>query len=763
MPGPFKRLIPSMFARRLLLLAVAAVAAFAVLAGKLAWITTVEAAARRAEAESVLTSTSLVPTVRGRILDYKDRVLAREKASYDVAVHYSVITGDWAYHRARRDAYNANRYRWREMGPNEQEQVISLYEDRYAQKLADFWDELADLGSTTQTDLADRRATIVQKVQQVASYLWVQWQQREARRIQGDVPLYRVAKSIGEEESKHAVIEDVGPQTRVRIAQMIAESSHDSVWQQVAVVDSRRRVYPHEVMEVTVDRSTLPLSLQNDEPITIRLEGVAMHAIGAMRPAWAKDLEQHPFVITEDGRRRIDLKGYRPGDRMGSFGIEASQEDVLRGSRGKRTIDRITDETIETIDPQRGRDVVLSLDIHLQARIEALMSQDPRVGLMRGQPWHAGEMPPEKIGKPLNGSAVVLDVALGQVRAAVSVPGISRSGMDENAEQFTGDLANLPMWYRPVAMPYEPGSTVKPIVLASAVIDRKVGYDEQVYCHGYFDPNNRNILRCWYYNYFGLHHENLDGPHAVMHSCNIFFFEMGKRLGSRRLVTWYDRFGLGRYVYCGLLGESRGDLPDLAQSHVPNTPGFAPRDAVLMSIGQGPIRWTPLQAARAYATLARNGNVVNPTFLAHGATRTDDVQDWTLDPKGVQMALEGLRLAATEPEGSVHHISMEHEDGSRVREDIFRGLPEDLTIMAKSGTADTEYTRIDDNSDGTIQPEEVRKRGDHAWTICLVQRPTSPRPDFVIVVVAEFAGSGARVSGPIVNQILRVMREEGYL
>ena len=96
MPRALRRLVPSMFNRRLLLLATAALAATCLLAAKLAWLTLVEGAVRKDSAERVLKRTSHPRTARGRILDCKGRILAADVPSDDLAVHYSVITGEWA-------------------------------------------------------------------------------------------------------------------------------------------------------------------------------------------------------------------------------------------------------------------------------------------------------------------------------------------------------------------------------------------------------------------------------------------------------------------------------------------------------------------------------------------------------------------------------------------------------------------------------------------------------------------------------------------
>lgn len=761
MANGLQRLIPSMFSRRLLALAAAAVGVTAILAAQLAWLTIAEGAQRRERAEKVLESTIYTPTVRGRILDCKDRVLAGEHASYDVAVHYSMITGDWAYDRARRAARREHRYEWNDLSERERDELAVQQQGPFNQQIDELWRELCRLGEIDESQLQQRRATIIERVQQVASHLWVRWRRIRQRESGRPVTLNEVADPIAEQEMHHPVLHHIGAETRVRVEQLIAEADGNSVWSKVSVTDSRRRVYPYEKMTVEVDLSTLPGPLKKEQTITVDVEGVALHALGAMRKIWPQDTIDHPFVGA-DGN--VALDGYRPGDLRGSWGIEKSQEWRLRGTRGLRIRDNITRQTVKTIEPVPGRDVMISLDINLQARIQALMGHDPRVGLMRRQQWHeARELPANMLGRPLNGAAVVMDVATGQIRAAVSVPGITRSGLQDDYERLHKDRVNMPLLNRAIGANYPPGSTVKPLVLSAAVTDRKIAYGGTVECKGMIDPAHPNRMRCWIYKLFYPNtHGPLTGPDAIKHSCNIFFYTMGRRLKAQRLIEWYRRLGLGGVTQCGLDEEAKGILPDLRRAGQPNAPGMSVNEAMLMAIGQGPMAWTPIQACKAYAMVARSGSEVYPTFLGPGAAAVDHPpQTWHFDPQGAELAMRGLQMAANDRGATISALSHELVRG----EPIFNVLDDEpeLRVMAKSGTADTGVSWVDVNGNNRRDAGEIGRRGDHAWTVCLVQRPSSPRPDFVVAVVVEHAGSGSHAAGPIANQILHAMLAEGYL
>jgi penicillin-binding protein 2 len=759
MSRALRRLVPSMFTRRLLLLAAVAVGVALLLAGKLAWLTLIEGSVRRQRAEQVLTVASYPRTARGRILDCKGRVLAEDVPSEDLAVNYAVITDEWAYTQARSKAYNANRHRWRQLTPTERQTLIGPYQPAFEDQTEQLWQTLSQLSGVPRAELKDRRATIARKVKQLADHVWMARRATEARRLGQAVPLWKVAQPIEEQKAPHALLPAVDAQLRVSVERRIAAAGAGQgpeVWKMVSFIDSKRRHYPLEACTVAVSRHNLPGELQHSDAIELEIQGVALHTIGDLRTVEGRDIngaQSNPFA---NRGIVVNLAGYRPGDLKGRGGIERSQEQRLRGSRGRRFVERATGNTIKalSISPVPGRDVQLSLDIQLQARIEALMSHDERIGLMRRQRWHYSGIPDEVLGEAMNGAAVVMDVASGEIRAAVTVPGVSRADVRDHYMDLLEDEARLPLWNRPVQMAYQPGSTVKPAVLVAAVTDQVLAYDETIECLGMLDPDKRHQLRCWIYKVGGGHHGPLNGPESIKHSCNVFYFNLGRRLGGLRLVTWYDRLGVGRRPGSGLLEEARGNLPALPDPtrmsglDDEDAPALSRGNAILMAIGQGPIRWTPLQASAVYATIARQGSASHPTFVARGDSPVQADQVWRIDPRAAAMALDGLYRAANEPGGTVHHLSL--IDGKPA---IF-DMP-GVRIYAKSGTADSGRNWTD--SQGTVRDR------DHAWTICLVQRDGSDAPDFVVVVVVEDGGSGGAVAGPIVNQILHEMRMEGYL
>ena len=181
---------------------------------------------------------------------------------------------------------------------------------------------------------------------------------------------------------------------------------------------------------------------------------------------------------------------------------------------------------------------------------------------------------------------------------------------------------------------------------------------------------------------------------------------------------------------------------------------ITPFDATLMGIGQGPVTWSPLHAANAYATIARSGDWLPPRLVMGGEAPAPSGRDLHLDTRAVTAALAGLDYAVNNAGGSGNHMTTDEDGGL---EPIFN--LEGVRLWGKTGTAEAPDLMVDDDGDGPGRPRAARV-GDHSW---FVVRGGKDRPRYAVSVVIEYGGSGAKVSGPIVNQILHALRAEGYL
>jgi penicillin-binding protein 2 len=504
---------------------------------------------------------------------------------------------------------------------------------------------------------------------------------------------------------------------------------------------------------------------------------------GVREEVWRQDLDRRPFrTVDSAGDVAVDLGGYRPGhDTVGSYGIERTYEDLLRGKRG-RTMERVdTKETTRT-EPVLGSDLQLTLDIALQARVQALFM--PEVGLARAQQWHYGwdndETPKQMLLNylaPLNGAAVVLDVDTGEILSMVSWPTVAAGEDFDDAVR----AARNPSLNRAIEGSYPPGSIIKPIVYVSAVRSGVFGADDQIECNGHFFGEGDSFGRCWIYRKqynYQTHSKAIGGPldveAAISRSCNIYFYTIAQRMGLRTLTDWYRNFGLGQNLDIGiarweprldkagnkigdrLSGEHPGVLPSAqAIAKIESTgdrmvPAFA-------GVGQGPILWTPMQAANAYATLARGGVIRDAELLrtpipGRAARRTGD---WKLNPHSCDRAFEGLRQSVEERHGTGNRVSYKDKSAEAII-----NAP-GVVVWAKTGTAQAPPLKVDDDGNGTI--DRTITGLDHAWFVGLVGDAQEPRPRYAVAVLLEHGGSGGRSAGPIANQVIHALIAEGYL
>ncbi|MEM1446554.1 MAG: penicillin-binding transpeptidase domain-containing protein [Planctomycetota bacterium] len=775
-----RRVIPSMFHRRLTLLGLMAFVLLAGLGLKTATLTTGNSHhERRAKAERPLQDTSYIPTVRGRILDRTGVVLAVDEPGWNVEVEYRALTQQWVQDMAEAAARVELGAAWRELGIAEKDAAIGEHVGRYSQVAEAAWQTLADLGDTQGSELEGVRTSIVQRTERVAALVTEANRRNRMAELQEDVSVADAYMEIREQRASHAVLFDVAETSIGVLGDLIAEAERDApgwrrpttrgyrvtaapppsaFWLEVKPVRAKHRRYPLETVTLQVDRSSFPEPLASDEPATLTVPGVAMHVLGQLRPIYATDplWEQRPFLRELPSGELVDeLGGYRAGDRIGAFGVERAAEMTLRGSRGRKVIRLDADETVAEVPPVAGRDVTLTIDHRLQARAQAILSHDDQVGLMQIHPWLGAPMP---TGTKLNGAAVVMDLKTGEVLAAVSVPGLTLHDLTRRRVEVFNDFTFEPTIFRATAKPYAPGSTAKPLILAAAIAEGIHGPDAMIDCsRGYLYENRPTIFRDWIFRLdpnrnFG----EINGVTAIKVSSNVFFGVLGQRLRPERVHGWFNAFGAGRRL--GLnMDERAGQLFDPQGSN-------AVSEANMACIGQGEIDMTPLQVLNAYATLFRGGEVIRPSFVRGEPQRRSRLP---IPDSAIRVVREGMWKSANEgrngdaASGTTYRLNLREYGPLRP---IFN--TPGVTVYAKSGSAQCSPTveRFDTDGDGLADTSgEIVQQGAHAWVVALAKPDGESDPTIGVAVIVEHGWSGGATAGPIANQLIRACQVEGYL
>jgi penicillin-binding protein 2 len=753
------------FPRRITLLGALITAATLGLAAQMFRLSVVQGAVHRGTAEKRLDLVRYLETLRGRILDRRGRVLAEDRPGHDVAIDYEVITGAWALQKARAEARRADRRAWARMDDAQRHAAVEARLPARQADVEELWAAVMRLGAIDRPDLDRRLDSIKSGVEKIAAAVL-------ERRVREGADQAPRVQPVREQQQAHVVLPGVSREVAFefrRLAERLAITADGRPG--IVVRDVTQRVHPWGTVQVTIDREALPQPLRSEHPATVEVAGVADHVLGAMRDdVWAEELERRPFHTPQDARG-VDLEGYRLGDAVGARGLERSFEDHLRGSRGV-LLTRLDTGEAERRSYVPGSDLHLTLDIALQARIQAIMS--PELGLARVHQWQAGwdasgapRPLPLPAGTPLDGAAVVIDVDSGDILAMVSTPTVAMG----RALPAPCRSIHQPWLNRGVEAIYPPGSIAKPIALLAAASEGEFDRNSTIECTGHYLAERDDILRCWCYRAPSfLTHGSLGTEEALARSCNIFFYTLGERLGLARLSSWFARFGVGRPYDIGLLyavegpggtassrGEAGGTLPEPGELESMRASGELRFASIIMGTGQGPVTWTPLHAAQAFATIARGGRYLAPTLVRRAGGSSAPLEHMTLDESLVATIMEGLRASVAEPHGTGNHIA--YPTGTSEPLINARGV----TVWAKTGTAQAPPASFDLDCDGVAETRV--DDGSHAWFVGLVgPGPRGvARPRFAIAVIFEYGGSGGRAAGPVANQVILALQAEGYL
>ena len=344
------------------------------------------------------------------------------------------------------------------------------------------------------------------------------------------------------------------------------------------VIQVKERSY--ELSGVMVVESTIREYVAGD---------IAAHLIGQIGPIYAEEYEE------------LSDKGYAMNDVIGKSGIEEAFESQLRGQNGKRTITlnsngEVIDATV-TEPPVPGNSIMLTIDMDLQQVAQDSLEEEILWLQANGE---------EGEGKEATAGAVVaLDCKTGEILAMASYPTYNLATYNQDYNDLLANPDN-PLFNRALQGTYAPGSIFKPLVGTAGLQEGLITPSYTYTCnHVYtFYEDYQPTCLGW--------HPNFTVMDALRVSCNIFFYDLGRRLGIDTLVDYASQFGLGEPT--GIeLPEAIGHMssPEYSESigEIWN-----PGDVLQTSIGQSKSLFTPLQLATYTATLA-NGGVRMKTHL----------------------------------------------------------------------------------------------------------------------------------------------------
>ncbi len=446
------------------------------------------------------------------------------------------------------------------------------------------------------------------------------------------------------------------------------------------------------------------------------LPGVVVH------PEFQRNNPRGPYAahvigyvgeVSEQQLTKEDFQGLHQGSIVGQYGVERKYDKLLRGQAGRKLIevDALGHEkrTISVDKPQAGHDLYLTIDFDLQRLAEDLLGKEA-------------------------GAIIALDPKTGETLALASRPSFDPNSLSRglSSKEWRGILQDKrhPLTNRAIQGLYPPGSTFKIIMATAALETNGIDMTDTIQCIGRFRFGNRTF-RDWKVN----GHGSMNLHSAITHSCDIYFYKIGNRLGIENIAKYASLFGLGEKTGIDLPSEKSGIVPSPKWKEQTRGEPWYPGETISVAIGQGYVTVTPIQMAKVIATISNNG-VAHQPQLVRGIRRRNTGVIETL-PVSKPMSL-GLQPNFVK--------NIQNSLASVVSNGTARRANSPLvTIAGKTGTSQVVALRSDKEKE---TPKEFR---DHAW---FVSYAPFENPKIAVAVLAEHSGHGGSAAAPLARKLI---------
>lgn len=412
-------------------------------------------------------------------------------------------------------------------------------------------------------------------------------------------------------------------------------------------------------------------------------------------------------VTDENGQTTYPLreKGYNMNDIIGISGLESAYEDELRGKDGVETITRNSDgvivDTALTTVPEPGHTVQLTIDNRFQKAVDKALASNIE---MINRTYNANST------KAAAGAAVVVDVKTGAVLAASNYPSFDQNLYATQYSEYSAD-ESLPLFNRALQGLYTPGSTFKPAVAIAALDTGLINRYSTVNCTRVYTYYKDYRPKCTQH---GHGNGPIDVVNAIKWSCNIFFYDVGRRLTSDVYDAYAYKLGLGQRTGVEV-SEATGHLT------TKNDSNYMESLDIQAAIGQGNTVVTPIQLATYAATLANNGTRYRTHFV-----------------KAILDSNTGEVLQETQPE-VMDVIEDKGETFDLIQQGMI-GVSQTISALANYPYTIACKTGTPQRSEGYYSGSSYRH---YTNTMMIAYGPTEDA-QIAIGIVVEYGGGGAR-------------------
>jgi penicillin-binding protein 2 len=424
--------------------------------------------------------------------------------------------------------------------------------------------------------------------------------------------------------------------------------------------------------------------------------------------------------------RREDLTGdpllELPGFRIGRSGIERAFDKPLRGSAGASQLEvTAVGRVIRELDRQegdKGRDVVLTMDMALQRAAMRRLGEEA-------------------------GSVVVMDVATGGLIVQASTPSFDPNAFTEglsNAQwRALADNERAPLRNKAIAGEYAPGSTFKMIVALAALEEGVITPRSRYFCSGHMEVGDGRF-HCWRRE----GHGHVDLERGIAESCDVYFYEIARKIGIDKIAKMAERFGLGTKLALDSPGERSGLIPTKSWKRAVIGQPWVLGETLVAGIGQGFVLTTPLQLATMTARMVNGGKAVLPHLARDRMFREDmiargkpEYPSINVDPAHLKILMDTMEKVTDDPRGTAYAARIKRPD---------------MSMAGKTGTAQVRRISLRERESGVRKNEELPWRfRDHAL---FVGYAPIENPRYAISVVVEHGGGGASVAAPIARDVM---------
>ena len=401
---------------------------------------------------------------------------------------------------------------------------------------------------------------------------------------------------------------------------------------------------------------------------------------------------------------------------IGKEGLEKSFNPLLVGKAGQREIEvnsngRIIRE-ISKVDSIRGEEVYLSIDLRIQQYAINLLKS------------HRA------------GSINVINIKNGEILCMASTPTYDPNKIIQkpNKEYWESILANSlsPLTNRSIQGLYSPGSTFKMIVAIAALKHGIINIDTTHSCTGKIGFGNR-LYHCWKTN----GHGKMNVTDAIKQSCDVFFYEISKKLGIDKIAEVAKDFGLGQSYDISMPNQKTGIVPNKKWKKEKIGESWYAGETLISAIGQGFVLTNPFQLAVMTSIIASNGKIVEPTIIKDNPVSFKTNEKYSNEIKIIKKAMFQV---VNENKGTA-----------------FKSRLEDIKFAGKTGTSQVRRISLSEReSDDFREKEQEWKNRDHALFVGYMPYDN---PKYSISVIIEHGGSGASTAAPIAKQVFNYINE----